>query len=112
MKTYIKTLLYKILSLLDYINYHFIYKEKLIDNYKTIEEITIKDNSISILSDNGFNQLSSLMISKPFEIWHIELENGYKLECADEHIVFLEDFKEIYVSQLNINDKIITSFKL
>ena len=42
MKTYIKTLLYKILSILDYINYHFIYKEKLIDNYKTIEEITIK----------------------------------------------------------------------
>lgn len=108
MKTYIKTLLYKILSLLDYINYHFIYKEKLIDNYKTIEEIEIKDNSISILSDNGFNQLSSLMISKPFKIWHIELENGYKLECADEHIVFLEDFKEIYVNQLNINDKIIT----
>ena len=27
----------------------------------------------------------------------VELENGYKLDCADEHIVFGENMQEIYV---------------
>ena len=99
-------ILYKIISLLDFIDYHYVRKEHLIDNYKTIEEINL--NNIKILTDTGYKELSALMISKPFEIYSIELENGYKLDCADEHIVFDKDFNEIYVKDLKIGDYIQT----
>ena len=69
MKLFIINLLYKIISLLDYIDYHFIRKEYLIDNYKTIEEIKL--NNVKILTDTGYQNLSALMISKPFEIYPI-----------------------------------------
>lgn len=100
--------LYKILSIIDYIDYHYIKNEILIDNYKTINEIDISNDSIKILTDTGFKPLSHLLTTKPFEIYTIELENGYKLDCADEHIVFNENMEEIYVQDLKVNDYIQT----
>ena len=105
MKT-ISKILCKLISFIDYIDYNFIRHKKLIDNYKTIEEIQLND--IEILTDTGYKELSALMISKPFKIYHIELENGYSLDCADEHIVFDKEFNEIYIKDLNIDDYIQT----
>ena len=107
MKT-ILYILYKILSVLDYIDFKYIKKEYLTDNYKTIEEIDISNENIEIYTDTGFKPISHLLITKPFEIYRIELENGYKLDCADEHIVFGENMQEIYVQDLRVNDYIQT----
>ena len=96
MKQFLINILTKCISLIDFIDYKFIKKEHLTDNYKTIEEIEL-DKSIEILTDTGFSHVSRLMLSKPFDIYKITLENGYWLECADEHIVFDTDFNEIYV---------------
>ena len=106
-KQYIINILYKLISIIDHIDYHYIRKEKLIDNYKTIEEIELHDN-IEILTDTGYKPLSHIMITKPFEQYIIKLENGYELNCADEHIVFDEKFNEIYVKNLSIGDYIQT----
>ena len=106
MRKQIIKLLYKIISFLDYIDYHYIRKENLIDNYKTIEEINL--DSIEILTDTGFKELSHIMITKTFNIYTIKLENGYELNCADEHIVFDEEFNEIYVKDLPIGNYIQT----
>ena len=106
MKNIVISILYKLISLLDYIDYHYVREEKLIDNYKTIEEINLK--GIKILTDTGYKELSHLMISKPFEQYIIKLENDYELNCADEHIVFDENYNEIYVKNLNVNDYILT----
>ena len=106
MKKIIIKILYKLISLIDYIDYHYIRKENLIDDYKTIEEIKL--NNIEILTDTGYKPLSHIMTTKPFEIYTIELENGYTLDCADEHIVFNEDFNEIYVKDLSIGQHIQT----
>ena len=97
----------KLISFIDYIDFKYIKKEYLTDNYKTIEEIEL-DDPIQVLTDTGFSPVSRLMVSKPFDIYKITLENGYFLECADEHIVFNEEFKEIYVDQLSIGDYIQT----
>ena len=96
MKT-ILYILYKILFVIDYIDFKYIKKEYLTDNYKTIEEIDISNEDIEIMTDTGFKPISHLFITKPFEIYTVELENGYKLDCADEHIVFCENMQEIYV---------------
>ena len=106
MKNIIISFLYKLISLLDYIDYRYVRKEKLIDNYKTIEEINLKD--IKILTDTGYKELSHLMISKPFEQYIIKLENGYELNCADEHILFDKDLNEVYAKNLSIGDYVQT----
>ena len=108
MKKILLTILYKILSLLDYIDFKYIKKEQLTDNYKTVEEFDISNKGIEIYTDTGFKPLSHLLTTKPFEIYTIELENGYKLDCDDEHIVFGENMEEIYVQDLKVNDYIQT----
>ena len=106
MKTIIISILYILISFLDYIDYHYVRKEHLIDNYKTIEEVNL--SNIEILTDTGYKELSHLMISKPFEQYIIKLENGYELNCADEHILFDINFNEVYVKDLNIGDYVQT----
>ena len=87
-------------------DYRYVRKEHLIDNYKTIEEVNL--SNIEILTDTGYKELSHLMISKPFEQYIIKLENGYELNCADEHILFDRNFNEVYVKDLNIGDYVQT----
>ena len=106
MKTIIISILYTLISFLDYIDYHYVRKEHLIDNYKTIEEVNL--SNIEILTDTGYKELSHLMISKPFEQYIIKLENGYELNCADEHILFDRNFNEVYAKDLNIGDYVQT----
>lgn len=108
MKKIILNILYKLLSFIDNFDYKYIKKEYLTDNYKTTEEIDISKDNIEIFTDTGFKPLSHLLTTKPFEIYTIELENGYKLDCADEHIVFGENMEEIYVQDLKVNDYIQT----
>lgn len=106
MKNIIISILYTLISFLDYIDYHYVRKEHLIDNYKTIEEVNL--SNIEILTDTGYKELSHLMISKPFEQYIIKLENGYELNCADEHILFDRNFNEVYVKDLSIGDYVQT----
>ena len=106
MKSIIISILYILISFLDYIDYHYVRKEHLIDNYKTIEEVNL--SNIEILTDTGYKELSHLMISKPFEQYIIKLENGYELNCADEHILFDRNFNEVYVKDLSIGDYVQT----
>lgn len=105
------SVLYKLISILDYADYHYIRKEKLIDDYKTIEEIELP-KGIEILTDTGYKPLSHIMVTKPFEQYIIKLENGYELNCADEHKVFDENFNEIFVKDLSIGQYIQTDVGL
>lgn len=107
MKQVIINIITKLISFIDYIDFKYIKREYLTDNYKTIEEIEL-DKSIEILTDTGFEPVSRLMISKPFEIYKITLDNGYWLECADEHIVFDRQGNEVFVKNLKLGDLILT----
>lgn len=112
MKLWIVNILTCLISILDYIDYIYIRKKKLIDNYKTIEEIDISSDDILISTDTGYKELSHLTITKPFEIYKIILENGYWLECADRHMLFDKDYNIIYAMDLNIGDYIQTDVGL
>ena len=104
---YFSTNVYKLISLFDTIDFKY-YHNKLLDNYKTIDDIDITDQQIEILTDTGYKPLSHLMMTKPFEQYIIKLENGYELDCADEHILFGKDFNEVYVKDLKVGDYVQT----
>ena len=106
MKQFIIDICYKLISLLDYIYYHYIRKEQLIDDCKTIEEYKV--NGLEILTDTGYKELSAVMTTKPFDIYTITLENGYSLDCADNHILFDKDYNEVFVKELSVGDYVIT----
>ncbi len=80
--------------------------------YKNKEEKkftkTFDMSNYEILTDDGFKDLISLHQTIPYEVWRVELSNGYSLECADDHIVFDSEMNEIFVKNLETGDKLKT----
>lgn len=60
-----------------------------------------------IETDSGWADISRIGKTIPYEKWILKTES-HELICADEHIVFLFDFTEIYVKDLVPGDMIIT----
>jgi hypothetical protein len=68
--------------------------------------------NVSVKSDSGWVNASDIYLTQPFSTWKIELENGLILECADIHIVFGENFEQIFCKDLKIGQLIQTKFGL
>jgi hypothetical protein len=73
---------------------------------KFIETITSTDDW-EILTDTGYESIETSNKTIPYDVWKIETSN-HELECADDHIVFLNDGKEIFAKDLQIDDIIQT----
>ena len=73
---------------------------------KFINTWNIED--FQILTDDGFVDIKSLHETIPYIKYHIETFNGLTLDCADDHIVFDENMNEIFVKNLQKEDKIMT----
>jgi len=68
---------------------------------------TLDVNDFEVLTDTGWTDIKSIHTTIDYQVYIIELDNGYSLECADNHIVFIDD-NEVYVKDLNVNDEIVT----
>lgn len=104
----ILSFIYKLVSIVDYIDYIFFKKRNLLDGYKTIKDIDINNCGVKVLTDNGYQPISHIYNTKPFSIYLINTEDGFMLECADKHMLFNENFNIIYAKDLSVGDKIIT----
>jgi len=65
-------------------------------------------NDYEIETDTGFVDIISLNKTIPYLKYIIETENGKKLECADNHILFTDKMEEIFAKELKIGDLILT----
>ena len=92
-------LIYKLISLIDHIDYGE-NDEKLVESYDI--------NNISIHTDTGWKPLSFVHLTKPFQMYNITLEGGYHLTCADTHIVFDRYMNEVFVKDLKSGDLVMT----
>ncbi|HRW21424.1 MAG TPA: DnaB-like helicase C-terminal domain-containing protein [Bacteroidales bacterium] len=72
---------------------------------KFIETFNIEDWEIE--TDTGWEDISAIGKTIEYEKWYLITEHCY-IECADEHIVFDENFNEVFVKDLKINDLIQT----
>lgn len=93
-------ILYTIISLFDWFDFLYIKKKKLLDGYKTVEEIDISNYGIKVRTDTGFEPISYIYKTRPFEIYDVMLENGYNVKCADRHMFFDKDYNIIYADEL------------
>lgn len=74
-------------------------------NHKTklIKSFDIDDE---VLADTGYSHANKLYITKPYQVYTIIFNDGAKLDCADEHILFTPHLKEIYAKDLRKGDAI------
>lgn len=91
---------YHAVEVVDWLEYNFVFHKKLLDNYKTTKEIDISNYGIKVLTDDGYQPISYIYNTKPFNIYKVILENGYYIECADKHMLFDENFNIIYADEL------------
>ena len=67
-------------------------------------------SGVEVLTDTGYSPLSSIHLTKSFDVYRLKLENGYALDCADTHIVFNENVQEVFVKDLGVGDMVMTDF--
>ena len=73
---------------------------------KFIEQIDVNDYQVE--TDDGFVDIVSINKTIPYLTYYVETEDDLKLTCADKHIVFKNDYSEVYVENLKQGDEIIT----
>ena len=67
-------------------------------NRKFINSIELTDWEIE--TDTGWEEVTHIHQTVPYQKWKLQTETGLVLECADDHIVFDLDFNEIFVKHL------------
>jgi hypothetical protein len=61
---------------------------------KFVECFSVDD--YEVLSDTGFVDITASNKTIPYQVFELTLDNGISLLCADNHIIFTEDFQEIF----------------
>jgi ATP-dependent Clp protease ATP-binding subunit ClpC len=62
-----------------------------------------------VLTDEGYVDIVALHETIPYLVYHLKLEDGKELKCADNHIVFDKNFNEVFVKDLSVGQDIIVS---
>lgn len=85
--------------------------------YYILQIISIKDDEkiiksfdldgIEVMTDTGFHPVSSIHITKPFNIYTIRA-GRFSLECADRHICYDENLNEKFIEDFRVRDYIFT----
>ena len=52
------------------------------------------------MTDTGWKDVKAIHKTVKYDVWILRTEN-HVLECADDHIVFDEDWNEVFVRNLN-----------
>jgi hypothetical protein len=58
------------------------------------------DDEWEIMTDTGWEPMADVKQTVEYEVWRLELDNGMHIECADNHIVFFDDYSEVFVKDL------------
>jgi len=73
--------------------------------FKFIDSYKVED--YEVYTPNGWENIEAVGKTVPYRIWYLKTES-FELKCADNHIVFDQDFNELYVKNINTDDLIQT----
>ena len=99
-------LLYKLIEKIEKIEYRNIHLDQDDVNKKILNSYKLKN--VKIMTDTGYESVSDMHITQPYDVYKITLVNGYYLECADNHILFDNNLKEIFAKDLKVGDLLFT----
>jgi hypothetical protein len=75
------------------------------DKKKFIEKLYVDD--WSVLTDTGFKKISNSAKTIEYLVWIVSTKN-HTLKCADNHIIFKDDYSECFVENVKVGDVVIT----
>lgn len=78
-----------------------------LSEYRRKFEEVLDVEDYSIKTPDGFKPIKKVMKTIPYRVWILTLEDGYYLECADDHIVMFHG-EEIFVKNLKVGDLVET----
>jgi len=105
MKQILKYIILQIIEFIENYEYHNLFLDQEDPSKKILNTVSC---DYDVLTDTGWQPLSYVHITQPFNIWTLQTSGGKNLECADNHIVFTADLKEVYVKDLQIGDTVFT----
>lgn len=108
MRKLIKRLILFLIELIEKYEYRNLQLDEDDISKKIIDTIDISDQNMQILSHDGYHPITHVHKTQPYHIYELELENGNRLECADNHIVFCRGFEQKFVKDLTKNDYVMT----
>lgn len=73
---------------------------------KFTNSISVED--FEVLTDRGFEDIKKLHTTIEYEVYILKTEN-YTVKCADNHLVFNENYEAIFVKDLKVGQKIVVS---
>lgn len=77
---------------------------------EVIKNPVIEERKVSnmyVEADTGFVPVESIVKKIKYQVWIVKTPSDI-YECADKHIFFKKDFKEVFVRDLKVGDKIMT----
>jgi len=74
---------------------------------KFIESFDASDWEVE--TEDGFKSIISANKTIEYQVYHLKLDNGLEIKCADTHILIDENYNEIYAVD-SLNHSIITKF--
>ena len=108
MKKILKKIILSIIQLIEKYEYRKLDLDENDMSKKIIDSVDISNQNIQVLSHDGYHLVTHIHKTQPYHLYTLCLENGDKLECADNHIVFCKGFIQKFVRDLTCNDYIIT----
>ena len=79
-------------------------------NRKFIASYDVNDYEIE--TEDGWKDIQFVHKTVEYDVWKLELENRLSLECADDHIVFLENGEQCFVKDLKKDAEVKTKLGL
>lgn len=73
---------------------------------KFIDTIDL-DDEWEIETDTGWESITHIHQTIPYEKWRLITESGLELICADDHIVFTNKYEQIFVKDILVNKTMI-----
>ena len=106
----IKKIIYFLIQLIEKYEYRNLSLDESDINKKILN--TISNLDIKVKTDTGYEKATDIHLTQPYKVYEVELDNGYKLECADNHILFDENFNQIFCQDLTKNSYLQTDLGL
>lgn len=109
-KRVIKNIIYKLIEIIEKIEYRNIKFDqddplKKVINFLPIENLLVE-------TDYGYVPIEEINITQPYDVYRLELENGLFQECADIHGIFCEGHVIKFLKDMTTDDKVLTKYGL